>query len=204
MSNRELLQILLREADTEHLCKQQSQQWQDQNACTQTHQSDACAVAVVQLEDALRELALGDQPALTWQRQARVITSAQRPYRIQAANQTWTELCGFTSEESIGCTFGIMQGPGTNMKSLKDFAAKLSSGQPTAQLLLNYKKGGEPFLNFVQVVHAAFAVTSFTYVTSSIYLRRTISMCYIFLSFPPLFFLVLTFPQFSRPHTLLA
>ena len=104
---------------------------------------------VVFLKDALRELQLGDEMA--GQHQARVITEARPPYRILNVNQAMLQLCGYHREEVVGNTFGIMQGASTNGRSLAELGEALTAGRPTAQLLLNYKKSGEPFLNFVQV-----------------------------------------------------
>lgn len=113
----------------------------------QTQQRSA---AVILLQDAMRELRLGDDPAMS-RRQARVITDASRPYLIRAVNRSWSALCGFPAEEAVGRTFEIVQGPATSRKSLNELGAKLVQGLPTAQLIINYRKGGEPFINFLQV-----------------------------------------------------
>jgi len=104
---------------------------------------------VLRLRAALKELHMGDgNPE---ERQARVITSAKRPYQIMHVNRAWENLCGFAAEEAVGQTFGIMQGPATNGNSLYELQHRLSAGRPSAQLLLNYKKNGDTFLNFLQV-----------------------------------------------------
>jgi len=107
------------------------------------------AAGVVFLHDALRELNAGDESAE--RPQARVITGAQRPYQIMQVNQAWTVLCGFSSEEAVGNTFAIMQGPATNGRSLVEMQKRLGCRRPNAQLILNYKKDGSPFLNLLQV-----------------------------------------------------
>lgn len=104
---------------------------------------------IVCLSHALRELQLGDN--MPEHRQARVLTEGQSPFRILRVNQAWTELCGFLPDEAVGCTFRIMQGSATSRRSLTELSQKLMAGGPAAQLLINYKKGGEPFINFLQV-----------------------------------------------------
>ena len=108
------------------------------------------AAGVVLLHDALRELNAGDENAE--RPQARVITGAQRPYQIMQVNQAWTALCGFSSQEAVGNTFAIMQGPATNGRSLVEMHKRLGCRRPNAQLILNYKKDGSPFLNLLQVI----------------------------------------------------
>ena len=108
------------------------------------------SAAVIGLQDAMRELRLGDEPAMK-RSQARVITDAVRPYRILAVNRSWSALCGFPAEEAVGHTFEIVQGPATSRKSLRELGANLTEGMSTAQLIINYRKGGEPFINFLQV-----------------------------------------------------
>lgn len=108
------------------------------------------ATPLVLFKDALRELDLGDQAP--GRRHARVITECTPPFRIVHVNKAWEELCGFSAEDVIGRTFGeLMQGPGTSARTLKELGAATAAGRPTTQLLLNYKKGGEAFINLLQV-----------------------------------------------------
>ena len=108
------------------------------------------ATPLVLFQDALRELDLGDQAP--GRRHARVITECTPPFRIVHVNKAWEELCGFYAEDAIGRTFGeLMQGPGTSARTLKELGAATAAGRPTTQLLLNYKKGGEAFINLLQV-----------------------------------------------------
>ena len=108
------------------------------------------------IQHALRELQLGDEmPGL---RQARVITEGHSPFRILRVNRAWTETCGFQPDEAVGCTFQIMQGSATCRKSLAELSQKLRAGLSAAQLLINYKADGEPFINFLQVVRVLVCV----------------------------------------------
>ena len=45
--------------------------------------------------------------------QARVITESVPPFRITHVNDAWEGLCGFTRQEAVGKTLGMLQGPGT-------------------------------------------------------------------------------------------
>ena len=93
---------------------------------------------------------------------ARVITEASAPFRILQVNRSWSLMCGFSPEEARGETLSIIQGKGRASPtqhtqtscvsgSLARLTNALAQGQHTTALLLNYRKSGEPFLNFLQV-----------------------------------------------------
>ena len=81
--------------------------------------------------------------------EARVITDTSRPYRIVHVNDAWCKLCGFTSEEAIGKTCGILQGPGTCVNTLRAVTAACEKQESMACKLLNYTRNGHPFVNML-------------------------------------------------------
>jgi len=80
-----------------------------------------------------------------------VLTEPHPPYCITHVNQRWSEMCGYTLEEVEGQTNKILQGPETDQELLDDIMSSVRRGQPASATLVNYKKGGERFVNQVQV-----------------------------------------------------
>lgn len=89
--------------------------------------------------------------ALSNQTDAVVLTQPYPPYAITHVNQPWCEMCGYTNEEVEGFPNAILQGPETDQRILDDLMASVARGEPTSATLVNYKKGGQKFLNQVQV-----------------------------------------------------
>lgn len=83
--------------------------------------------------------------------QARVITETSVPFRITHVNSVWEDLCGYSSEESTGCTLKLLQGPETDPSSITALMNRLYDGEEAGCILVNYKKGGERFLNRLRV-----------------------------------------------------
>ena len=48
---------------------------------------------------------------------AMVVTTAASPHTIVHVNPAWSQLCGYTAAQAYGQTFGIVQGPATNVQS---------------------------------------------------------------------------------------
>lgn len=82
---------------------------------------------------------------------ARVITSATRPFVIEHVNGAWTKLCGYDPDECLGKTLAILQGPDTNMDAVHHVNADAAQGHATSALLTNYSKDGHKFQNYVRV-----------------------------------------------------
>jgi len=89
--------------------------------------------------------------ALENQTDAVVLTQPHPPYAITHANGPWCKMCGYTSEEVEGETNAILQGPDTDMGLVSDLMNSVRREEPAMASLVNYKKGGEKFLNQVQV-----------------------------------------------------
>ena len=65
--------------------------------------------------------------------------------RIVYVNQAFQKMTGYTSEEVIGKTPRILQGPKSDPAALKRIHDALSSWQPIREELINYRKDGTPF-----------------------------------------------------------
>ena len=84
-------------------------------------------------------------------RDARVVTTAQRPFVVEHVNDAWVRLCGFSQQEAVGKTLAMLQGPETAPVSVASVVDASARGHATAALLTNYTKAGAPFANFLRV-----------------------------------------------------
>ena len=80
------------------------------------------------------------EEAMMQTQHAQVITEAERPYRIVAVNQAWCELCGYGSEEAVGNTCRMLQGPGSCRNTLRALAAACEVRAP----LMSRRAHGAP------------------------------------------------------------
>lgn len=65
--------------------------------------------------------------------------------RIMYVNEAFTKMTGYTSEEVIGQTPRILQGPRTDRKELDRLKESLLNWKPCEITIINYKKSGEEF-----------------------------------------------------------
>jgi PAS domain S-box-containing protein len=65
--------------------------------------------------------------------------------RIVFVNEAFERLTGYASQEALGNTPRMLQGPGTDRAALDRIRAALAAGQPVREELLNYAKDGRPF-----------------------------------------------------------
>jgi PAS domain S-box-containing protein len=69
--------------------------------------------------------------------------------RIVYVNEAFTKMTGYTSEEVLGKSPRLLQGPKTDPQELKRISQALRLWQPCEATVINYKKNGEEFwLNF--------------------------------------------------------
>ena len=87
--------------------------------------------------------------AMLQTRYAQVITEPTAPYRIVAVNREWCDTCGFSSEEAIGETCGMLQGPGTCKNTLREISKACEARTTLAFKLLNYTKKRYPFISLL-------------------------------------------------------
>lgn len=83
--------------------------------------------------------------------EARVITSATRPFVIEYVNGPWTKLCGYDPDECVGKTLRILQGPETSRETVQQITTDATNGHATSAVLTNYNKEGEKFENYLRV-----------------------------------------------------
>lgn len=89
--------------------------------------------------------------AVNFNTHPRIITEAVPPFRIVHVNRAWEKLCGMSARDTLGNTLSLIQGEATDKKELAKLTSRLTQGQYATSMLLNYKKSGEPFINFLQV-----------------------------------------------------
>jgi len=80
-----------------------------------------------------------------------VITGFQQPFRIIYVNNRWCQMWGFSVEEAIGRTCGILQGPGTCKMTLDALRQAALEQRPISVRLLNYTKDRRPVMNTLSV-----------------------------------------------------
>lgn len=83
--------------------------------------------------------------------EAQLFTSAEPPYKIFHVNPAWVRLCGYTSQEVMGKTCKILQGPETSREALDELMAAVRAHRSIKVRLVNYTKSGEMFLNELSV-----------------------------------------------------
>jgi PAS domain S-box-containing protein len=75
--------------------------------------------------------------------------------RILYVNEAYTKLTGYTSEEIVGKTPRLMQGPLTSVAELNRLKEAMKKWEPCEIEVLNYKKNGEPFWTNISILPLA-------------------------------------------------
>lgn len=65
--------------------------------------------------------------------------------KIVYVNDAFTRMTGYASEDVINCSPSLLQGPGTDKETLKDFSEAIRNCSPYEGTLLNYKKNGDAY-----------------------------------------------------------
>ena len=90
-------------------------------------------------------------------------------------NEAFTSISGYSSEEVLGKTPRILQGPGTDKKVLESLKNKLKKGKPFKGELKNYAKDGTPYwldISIVPVKDDENNITHFTAIERDITERK--------------------------------
>jgi PAS domain S-box-containing protein len=81
-----------------------------------------------------------------------VISDASRPDApIVYVSPSFERLVGYSAEEILGTNCRMVQGPGTDRETVKDIAIALQQGKVFQGEILNYRKDGTPFWNFLRI-----------------------------------------------------
>ena len=70
---------------------------------------------------------------------------------ILYANPHFEALTGYRADEAVGRNCRFLQGEGTDRGEVSRLSAALAEGKPAEVCLLNYRKDGSPFHNFLSV-----------------------------------------------------
>lgn len=110
------------------------------------HEQEGKNVARLQTPQRLwRQHHLDDGP------HACVITTARRPHNITHANRAFVELCGYSMREALGRSLRIIQGPATDASVVSDLLADVARQLPASMIVVNYRRNGERFINYLRV-----------------------------------------------------
>lgn len=81
-----------------------------------------------------------------------VITDATRPGApIVWVNDAFTRTTGYSREDVVGRSPGLLQGPGTDREEAARLRGAVAAGEAVTVTLLNYRRDGSPFWNQVSV-----------------------------------------------------
>lgn len=91
------------------------------------------------------------RPQLKDAPRARVITLANRPHLITQVNRDFVDLAGFAAGEALGRSLRIIQGPATDQAVVGDLLADVARQLPASMIVVNYRRNGERFINYLRV-----------------------------------------------------
>jgi PAS domain S-box-containing protein len=81
-----------------------------------------------------------------------VISDATTPDApIVYVSPSFERLVGYSAEEILGTNCRMVQGPGTDRETVKQIAIALQAGKVFQGEILNYRKDGTPFWNFLRI-----------------------------------------------------
>lgn len=86
--------------------------------------------------------------------EAVVITEAHSPFLVKYVNKAWEDLCEFSSDEIIGQSLSLIQGPETDIGELQRLRHHAAREEGFHSILRNYKKSGKSFANSLHVIHS--------------------------------------------------
>ncbi|WP_218160654.1 PAS domain-containing protein [Spirosoma endophyticum] len=119
---------------------QQQQQATDMVLFEQLHQLFSWSLTPPQQHAYYQSLSQGD---------TLIITDLQK--NILWTSQNFESLTGYPLEEVVGKSTKLLQGPGTDRTTVQYVGEQLASSQPVEVELLNYRKGGSPYLCYMHI-----------------------------------------------------
>lgn len=75
------------------------------------------------------------------------VVMTDRERRVTYVNQSFIDLTGYASDDLVGRTCSVLQGPQTNPDTVRAMRAALDAGESFCGEILNYTKAGETFWN---------------------------------------------------------
>ncbi|KFM23980.1 Hybrid signal transduction histidine kinase B [Auxenochlorella protothecoides] len=98
------------------------------------------------------ELLLLKERALHAVREGIVIASCTLPdMPLVYVNNGFCRLTGYALEEVLGRNCRFLQGPATDKATLDRLRSAIKNGRPAVVQLINYKRNGDPFVNYLSV-----------------------------------------------------
>ncbi|DBA80042.1 TPA: hypothetical protein ACH3X2_14277 [Trebouxia sp. C0005] len=67
------------------------------------------------------------------------------------ANDAFSKITGYSREEALGKNCRFLQGPGTDEEEIRKMRDAAREGKLSVVQLLNYKKNGDPFINYLSI-----------------------------------------------------
>ncbi len=72
-------------------------------------------------------------------------------YPLVYANDAWTDVTGYDTDEVLGRNPRLLQGPQTDPETVEQLSAAIENEEPTSVEIRNYKQDGTPFWNNLTV-----------------------------------------------------
>lgn len=95
------------------------------------------------------------------------VCESAAPHRILKVNEAWLDACGFSSEEVLGRTPGIIQGEATESAAIKSIEKAVASRTPLSVAVTNYTKERDAFANLLNIELVSSAAGEEYFVASS-------------------------------------
>ncbi|GAX73158.1 hypothetical protein CEUSTIGMA_g611.t1 [Chlamydomonas eustigma] len=145
---RETRRADLYQQQLEHLLLQQQQQYiQGQDPAV--HAEGVETVTITKRE---YEMLLLRDRAISVLAEGMTIADCSMPdMPLIYANEAFAKITGYSVSETLGKNCRFLQGQGTDASSLSELRQCIKLGRPCVVQILNYKKNGDPFVNYLSV-----------------------------------------------------
>lgn len=84
-----------------------------------------------------------------WPAEASLVCDAKR--HVTWCNAEFTRMTGYTLEDMVGRTCAVLQGKGTDSDVVQQIRAALDRGENYRGALVNYRRDGSPFWNYLTI-----------------------------------------------------
>jgi hypothetical protein len=76
-----------------------------------------------------------------------IVSKHEPPFAIVACSQSWSKLCGYSPEDAVDASPGLLQGELTDLKEAASFVSRIKEKGCAETKLVNYTKLGRPFIH---------------------------------------------------------